>query len=273
MIFARIAMLLFMCAVNTAAWNSLATAAERVVRQDLERVFDDAGVAGTFVLFDVTADRLILVNPDRADRRFFPASTFKVANSLIALATDVVADENEIIPFGGKPQRVKAWEADMSMRDAIVISNVPIYQELARRIGPQRYREWLSRLAYGNAQIGSRHQDFWLVGPLAISAVEQVSFLARLARSRLPAAVDNQRTVHDILRIEKSGRRVLYAKSGWTTAPDPQIGWWVGWIEDQHTGNITAFALNLDVAGQRTVGLREPLARHLLVELGYWDPS
>ena len=30
-----------------------------------------------------------------------------------------------------------------------------IYQELARRIGPERYREWLARLQYGNGQIGS----------------------------------------------------------------------------------------------------------------------
>jgi beta-lactamase class D len=62
----------------------------------------------------------------RAERRMRPASTFKIVNSLIALETGAVKDENEIIPYGGKPQPIKAWEHDMSMRDAIRISNVAI---------------------------------------------------------------------------------------------------------------------------------------------------
>jgi len=68
-----------------------------------------------------------------------PASTFKIANTIIALETGVVKDENEIIPYGGRP--FKHWEKDMSMREAIALSAVPIYQELARRIGLERYRE------------------------------------------------------------------------------------------------------------------------------------
>ena len=58
---------------------STATAhAELVVRNDLKRVFDDAGVSGTFVLMDITADRTYVVDPARAARRIHPASTFKI---------------------------------------------------------------------------------------------------------------------------------------------------------------------------------------------------
>src|SRR5690606_18887771 len=108
----------------------------------------------TFVLYEASADRLALVNAERARQRFVPASTFKITNSLIALETGVVKDADEVIPYGGKPQRVKEWERDMSMRDAIAVSNVPVYQELARRIGLERYKAWLERLKYGNREIG-----------------------------------------------------------------------------------------------------------------------
>ncbi len=69
-----------------------------------------------------------MVNSRRASTRFVPASTFKITNSLIALETGVVKDENEIIPFGGQPQQVTQWARDMSMREAISLSNVPVYQ-------------------------------------------------------------------------------------------------------------------------------------------------
>ena len=52
-------------------------------------------------------------------------------------------DEGEVIPYGGKPQPFKALEKDMSMREAIAASAVPTYQEIARRVGLERYREVL----------------------------------------------------------------------------------------------------------------------------------
>src|SRR5215475_11080663 len=93
------------------------SAAGSTERADLEAVFAENGLAGTFVLYDVAADHLTLVDGKRAGRRFVPASTFKIANTIIALETGVVKDENEIIPYGGRP--FKHWEKDMSMREAI----------------------------------------------------------------------------------------------------------------------------------------------------------
>ena len=115
--------------------------AELVVRDDLKRVFDEAGVTGTFVLMDIRGDRTYVVDPARAARRIHPASTFKIPNSLIAFDTGAVRDDQEVIPYGGKPQPFKQWEKDMALPEAIRVSNVPIYQEVARRIGPARMQE------------------------------------------------------------------------------------------------------------------------------------
>lgn len=161
--------------------GAAANAVGNEVRDDLISVFQEHGVTGTFALYDVSADRLTLVNAKRAETRFVPASTFKIANSLIALEIGAVKDENEVIPYGGKPQPIKAWEKDMAMREAIMASNVPVYQELARRVGLDRYAVWLDRLNYGSRQTGSDVESFWLNGPLEISAVEQTRFLGLFA--------------------------------------------------------------------------------------------
>ncbi len=45
----------------------------------LGKLFDEAGVKGTFVLYDVSADRRVVHNLPRAEKRPIPASTFKTA--------------------------------------------------------------------------------------------------------------------------------------------------------------------------------------------------
>src|ERR1700736_5871698 len=82
---------------------------------DLAKVFKDKGVAGTFVLFDVAADTMLVSDEVRAKKRFTPASTFKIANSLIGLDVGAVKNVDEVLPYGGKPQRIKEWERNMGL--------------------------------------------------------------------------------------------------------------------------------------------------------------
>jgi beta-lactamase class D len=237
-------------------------------RPDLARFFADRGIAGTFVLYDVAAGKIAVVGRERAEKPLVPASTFKIANSLIALETGVVKDENEVIPYGGKPQPFKQWEQDMPMREAIAMSNVPVYQELARRIGHERYRTWLTRIGYGNAKTGEVVDRFWLDGPLQISAVEQTKFLARLAAGKLPASERSQAIVRDIIKLESREGRTLHGKTGWQFSADPQIGWWVGWVE--RDGKTYPFALNMDMGSAADAPKRLEIGKALLAELGIY---
>lgn len=233
---------------------------------ELSELFADAGVNGTFILYDVSAERIICHNRPRTGKRFIPASTFKIPNSLIGLSTGAVNDVEELIPYGGKPQFLKVWEQDMGLRDAIRVSNVPVYQELARRAGLQRMREYLALLDYGNQDTGSLVDRFWLEGPLEISAWEQVIFLARLARLKLPLSTDVQQSVIDIIRIDQGDNWVLYAKTGWANTPEPDLGWWVGWVvKDQ---DIFSFALNIDMPESADADKRVQLGRASLEVLG-----
>lgn len=253
-------------AMAPAVMAASARAGELQERPDLVSAFQERNVTGTFVLYDVAADRLTVVGRERAETRYAPASTFKIANSLIALETGVVKDENEIIPYGGMPQPIKAWEQDMSMREAIKVSNVAIYQEIARRVGLERYGLWLARLDYGNRQAGSVVDRFWLDGPLAISAVEQARFVARLAQQRLPASRLTQAIVRDILQLESRNGSVLFGKTGWQTSRQPGVGWWVGWVE--RDGGIATFALNIDMASIEEGPKRISVGKALLARLG-----
>lgn len=232
-------------------------------RPDLQSLF--GGTPGCFVLYDLGADRLLLVNPERAQRRYIPASTFKLANSLIALETGAVHDTDEVIPYGGRPQPFKAWEKDMPMREAFPVSSVPVYQEIARRIGLPRMQAMLRRLDYGNRRTGPAADRFWLDGPLQISAVEQARFAARLAQGSLPLSARSQSTVREIARVGSRDGSTLYGKTGWVFGTQPQIGWWVGWIERE--GRVYGFALNIDMQGEQDIGRRTQIGEAILGKL------
>ncbi|MFF4777172.1 class D beta-lactamase [Microtetraspora fusca] len=256
-------------AVNTAGHSAAAQGVAQgglIVRDDLQALFRQAGVRGTFALFDVKRGRTTVVDAARARKRLIPASTYKIPHSLIALETKAVKDENEVLPYGGQPQPFPEWEHDMNLRDAVRVSNVPVFQTLARRIGLKRENQWVNRLNYGNRRIGPVVDRFWLDGPLEISAIEQTRFLSRLARQQLPASKRSQLTVRELLKVEEKDGYALFAKTGWGMSTTPNIGWWVGWVE--RGDSLHTFALNIDVNADKDTEKRIPLARDLLTVLG-----
>ncbi len=233
-----------------------------------ENEFLQRGVTGTFVRLDITTDRVTLINEARAQKRYIPASTFKIANSLIAIETGAVKGPSEVFSWNGQPALMKDWERDMTLSEAIRVSNVPVYQEIARRVGLKAYEDWLDRIGYGNANPGAAVDRFWLDGPLTISAIEQTSFLAALALQELPMSRATQAAVKDMLLQETRGGRSLFAKAGWLTAAKPQIGWWVGWVEGD--GRIDTFALNIDVASDSDLPKRREIGLAILSRMGLY---
>ncbi len=257
----RIAFLLF-------AFCPAAYASEWRESPEIAAVFAAAGAKGTFILYDVAGGVSIGYDHKRAETRFVPASTYKIPNTLLGLETGAVTSVDEVLPYGGESQPVKAWERDMSLREAIRVSNVPVYQELARRIGLERMRAGLAALDYGNGEVGSEVDRFWLDGPLRISAIEQARFLARLAGKGLPASREAQAAVREILLLEQTSERALFAKTGSALSASPHVGWWVGWVET--SGRVYTFALNMDITPDSAPAERIELGKACLRALGVW---
>jgi len=232
----------------------------------ITEIFEKAGVTGTFVVQDVATGEYTGHDRQRASIRYVPASTYKIPNSLIGLSTGAVSSVDEVLPYGGGPTYLPQWARDMPLREAIRISNVPVYKELARRIGMPRMREGLRQLDYGNMNAGSVIDTFWLEGPLTISAVEQTRFLGHLAQGELPFPKAAMAAVREIVRQDDNPN--LYAKTGWHMPDDRknQIGWWVGWVEKD--GKVYAFALNADITDDTVGAKRVPLGKAALQALG-----
>jgi beta-lactamase class D len=241
-------------------------------REDWAAVFDDAGVEGTIVVLDERVGRTWVYDEARARERFCPASTFKIPHALFALDAGLVRDEFEIFPWDGVPREIASWNADQNLRSSIRYSVVWVYQEIARALGEKRERGYLVELEYGNADPSGGIDHFWLDGALRISAHEQVDFLRRLHRNELPYRVEHQRLVKDVLIVEAGREWILRAKTGWQARLEPNVGWWVGWVE--WSNGAVFFALNIDMPRKGDdVPKREAIGRAVLRSIAALPPE
>ncbi len=241
----------------------------------LARLFAEQGTAGAFVAFRTDTGRLIASDEARCNAALLPASTFKIPNSIIALETGVVADpDKDIFKWDGVTRAFPDWNKDHTLRSAIAASAVPVYQEIARRIGAARMQRYVDAFDYGNRRIGGGIDRFWLTGDLRISAQRQVAFLDRLCRDALPVSARSQRLARDILPVAKTGDAVIRAKTGLVGVDDrsvsggwrASVGWLVGFAESG--ARQTVFALNLDIRDKRHIAARMPLAQQALTLVG-----
>src|SRR5260370_5526322 len=138
-------------------------------REDLAKRFFDLGTEGTFVGYKVDDYLIIASDRVRSGEAKLPASTFKIPNSIIALETGVVADpDKDIFKWDGVTRNIEAWNKDHTLRSAIAASVVPVYQEIARRIGAERMQKYLDLLDYRNRYIGGGSGQFWLTRHMGI---------------------------------------------------------------------------------------------------------
>lgn len=212
---------------------------------------------GEGVFLDLSSSKRTIFGIN-ADKRLNPCSTFKILNSMIALDTGVVKDENETIKWDGVVRKYPLWNRDHSMRSGIAVSAVWFYQELARRIGKKRMREYVQKVNYGNMDTSHTLTDFWLGGgSLKISPNEQVDFLAQLVRNDLPFSRHAMSTAIDIITLKKEDGYQLAGKTGSCGG----IGWFVGFLQTQD--KTTVFAINIKGEGANGTEAKKILLKYL----------
>ncbi|AGC40777.1 class D beta-lactamase [Riemerella anatipestifer] len=220
--------------------------------------FKDNNVNGTFVLKKLNSNETLIYNQERSDKKYTPASTFKILNSMIALQVLSVTDVNDTIQWDGIDRGYESWNKDQTMKSALPISCVWFYQELARRTGQKEMQKWLTKSNYGNKKIGSKIDKFWLDGTLAISANEQIVFLEKLINNKLPFDKNIQESVKKIMITDSTEHYIIHSKTGWGN----NIGWNIGYIETKN--NIWIFALNMDMNDIKMADIRKKITYNIL---------
>ena len=241
-----------------------------IQRPDWGKIFEQYAAVGTVVLVDErqTPPQTLVFNPQRAQQRYSPASTYKIPHTLFALDAELVRDEFQIFPWDGVPRSFAAHNQNQTLRSAMRHSAVWVYEGFARQLGEGKATRYLQKIAYGNATAHTQTGDYWIDGDLAISAYEQVGFLRQLYHNALPFKLADQRLTKDVLLGQAEDDWILRAKTGW----QGHYGWWVGWVEKPE--GAVFFALNIDTPNRMDdLYKRQAIGRAVLQTVAALPPT
>ncbi|WP_373016926.1 class D beta-lactamase [Thiomicrorhabdus sp.] len=242
---------------------SFAFAQNPVEDRGLSSLFTEQGLNGTIVLSSLKTQQTYVHNLQRADKHFTTASTFKIANTLIALEENVVTDQNTPFKWNGHHYEIGSWNQDQTLKSAFQVSCVWCYQIIAERVGMPTYRHYFKTMNYGKLKDGLLDTTrFWLDSSLTISANEQIDFLKQVYDRTFPFKDSSYDTLNAIMQVERTPDHTIYAKTGWATNAHPNIGWYVGWVETKE--DTWFFALNLDIEKMDKLSLRKDILRKAL---------
>nr|WP_246745798.1 class D beta-lactamase [Ciceribacter sp. L1K22] len=197
----------------------------------------------------------VLHREGTCDKGFYPQSTFKLPLAMMGYDAGILIDEKtprwDYKPeFKRSKREQKSVDPTIWEKDSIVWYS----QEITRKLGENRFADYVQRFGYGNRNVsGGPSSDglteSWLMSSLLISPDQQVDFLRRFLTGALPisdAAFDYTQAITPRFEAKdgwtvkgKTGSGWLRDKAGKTNRNRP-LGWFVGWAE--RDGQTLVFA-------------------------------
>lgn len=222
-----------------------------IIKNEFRTILDTLGVTGSVLVYDAGQETFYSNDFDWAKKGFIPASTFKIANGIIAVETGVVEDEDVIFKWDGQKRALSNWEQDLTFKQAFQFSCVPCFQQIARDVGEDRMKHYLSEFEYGQIMFeGSEIDSFWLRGASRISQFEQIAFLERFYFEKLGISERTTAIMKKVMLIDDSQGQTLSGKTGLGRMDDTDIGWIVGYQEIDDT--VFIFATNIQAKDVNT---------------------
>ena len=217
-----------------------------------DHIFKKHKLDGTILISSLDGSKEYVYNKARLTQRFSPASTFKIACTLIALQEKVVKDENTLIKLDGVDKEFPVWNQDHSIKTAFPASCVWYYQELAKKIGLDNFKKYIKAMKYGNELVGDDLTHFWIDGELKISAQEQIDFLKKVYLNDLSFDKKNIQILKKVMLSNKTDKYEIYSKTAW--ARKSKIAWFIGYIKTKK--DVLFFAMNIDMSKIKEARLR-----------------
>ena len=196
----------------------------------------------TFLLINGITNATVVELGPHINKQISPYSTFKITLSLMGYDAGILKTDKK--PTWDYQEEyddwIEEWKAPQTPQSWIKYSCVWYSKLLALKLGLDQVQSYLSSLEYGNqdlsgefAKLGSSN-PVWINSSLKISPKEQVEFIQKMLKNKLPISNSAiQMTKMILFKEDLPGGWKLFGKTG-TGNLDLEHGWFVGWIEKKH---------------------------------------
>lgn len=215
---------------------------EDTVEKDYSSFFGNYN--GSFALYDLRENSWQLYNRKGCQKRISPDSTYKIYSALCALENGVITPDKNNISWDGTPYSIDAWNQNQSLKTAMQNSVNWYFNLLDKQSGYSYMTQFFQKIHYGNEDLSSGIDRYWLESSLKISPIEQVKLLKQTFTSELGFNEENIQSVKSSLLISSDGMVSLYGKTGTGNVNGKNTsGWFIGFVETPD--NTFFFASNI----------------------------
>lgn len=232
------------------------------------------------LIVNAACGNTVLESGSRCAMRVTPASTFKLAISLMAFDSEVLSNaKHPSWPYQvGYPDWAgDAWRRDIDPAEWMKISVFWYSQQNLKELGQVRFEKYVKKFMYGNQDVSAvqvrnpESNGVWVMSSLQISPVEQISFLRKFVNRQHSVSSHAYEMTAKIASqdVQLDGWHV-YGKTG-TGSPgqdnryraDQAYGWYVGWATQGKQTLVFARLIQDEKPKTPNAGLR---ARDQLLE-------
>jgi beta-lactamase class D len=225
------------------------------------------------LLVEAASGKVLERQGGQCETRNSPASTFKIALAVMGYDAGVLVDAHTPAwPYKAEYEAwMESWKKTTDPTSWLRDSVVWYSQEITRRLGSERFQQYVDWFDYGNRDLsGDPGQNngltrAWLSSSLKISPTEQVAFLRKLLSRQLPVsnrAIDQ--TMAALPQFPLPDDWIAHGKTGGGFQPGPksepdhdrQFGWFVGWAQKGDRTVIFARLIKDDARNEAAAGLR-----------------
>jgi beta-lactamase class D len=196
-------------------------------------IFSAASATEVCTAIADTSNGKVLFERGECKQQVTPASTFKIAISLMGYDCGFLKDEHRpTLPYReGYVDWRESWRHPSDPAKWMQDSVVWFSQQVTLSLGKERFAEYTKKFQYGNADVsGDSENDglttSWISSSLRISPLEQLSFLRKVVNRQLNVSQQAYDMTAEITKFNQSpGGWKIHGKTGAASG----FGWYVGW--------------------------------------------
>ncbi|MCE3255740.1 MAG: Beta-lactamase AmpS [Rickettsiaceae bacterium] len=173
-----------------------------------------------------SGENYLIKEGKNCETRYSPASTFKIPLAVIGYESGILKDENHPL---WKPQKPITflqdyWDGEKTPSSWMRYSIVWYSQILTTKLGMKKFQNYVDEMNYGNRDLSGNIglndglTESWLSSSLKISPSEQIVFIEKLAKNKLPFSKESQMRAKNLLRLFEesmwSNGWNIYGKTG-----------------------------------------------------------
>ena len=208
-----------------------------------------------FIAKDIATNKILIQDGDKCETKQSPASSFKIAISLIGFNEKILIDENNpSMEYKTEYRKdlnfdpFDTWLEKQTPQSWIKNSCVWYSQVIMKQLGMEKFKNYIKKFNYGNIDLSGDYKKnnglthAWLSSSLQISPIEQLVFLEKFLLKKNDVISDEARqytkniiykdsiNLNDWKVFGKTGSGNLLNSKHQRDAKLP-FGWFIGFVE------------------------------------------